>query len=199
MTDPVSQEVRQRAAAIRLAVFDVDGVLTDGRLYLGEDNSEARAFHTRDGLGLIMLLAAGLRVAVISGKKSNALEQRMGSMGIQDVLHGRNDKLRALEELLERTGLRSQQACFTGDDILDLPPMAAVGLAVAVADAHPSVRRAAHWITGECGGRGAAREVCDLLLESQERMVSTLRALEQRIESAANAAPTATSTATSTE
>ena len=176
----VPPELRRRAATIRLVVFDVDGVLTDGSLYLSESGSETRAFHTRDGMGLILLLRGELEVGVISGKKSPALEKRMGQMGIQHVLHGRVDKLQALKELLERTGLEAGQVCFTGDDVLDLPPMAVAGLAVAVADAHPRVRRAAHWVTRERGGRGAVREVCDLILESQDRMAKVLQLLEQQ-------------------
>ena len=160
-------EVLALAAKLRLVIFDVDGVLTDGRLYFTPDGQEFKGFHARDGHGIKLLQSTGVETAVISGRSSPAVGLRMESLGIRHVYQGRQDKREAFEELLAALALAPEQAAHVGDDLLDLPLMRRVGLAVAVADAHPGVREHAHWITALPGGAGAAREVCDLVMEAQ--------------------------------
>lgn len=161
------RSIRERAARIRLVIFDVDGVLTDGSLYLGDDGQEYKAFHSRDGHGMVLLQESGVRLAVITGRTSNVVRLRMASLGIEDVFQGYRDKLLAYEELKRRHGLADEEIAYVGDDLVDLPVMARVGLAIAVADADPRVRALAHWCTAAPGGRGAAREVCELILDAQ--------------------------------
>ncbi|NIW86620.1 MAG: HAD-IIIA family hydrolase [Gammaproteobacteria bacterium] len=163
-------DATHRAARVRLVIFDVDGVLTDGRLYYGPDGEEYKAFFSRDGYGLRLLRRSGVEIGVISGRDSRAVDARMGSLGIQHVYQGRLEKLEAFEQLLGGLGLADEQACYVGDDVLDLPPMTRAGLAVAVADAHPLVLEHAHWRTPSPGGRGAGRDVCEFILRAQGRL-----------------------------
>ncbi|GAB2533801.1 KdsC family phosphatase [Rhodanobacter koreensis] len=160
-------DILNRAARIRVAVFDVDGTLTDGRLWYGEDGHEAKVFHVHDGLGLKQLQANGVQVALITARISHPVALRAEELDIAHVYQGQNDKRGCLLELLDALHLTPEQAAFTGDDLPDLPPMRIAGLAVAVADAHPWVAEQAHWRTLRKGGRGAAREVCDLILHAQ--------------------------------
>lgn len=160
-------EIRARAARVRLVCFDVDGTLTDGRLILGERGEEYKVFHSRDGQGLVMLREAGLHVAVITGRSSPIVAERMATLGIRFVFQGAKAKLPVFEELLRELDLTHEQTAFVGDDLPDLSAMVKSGLAIAVADAHPEVRRHAHWTTELAGGRGAAREVSDLILDAQ--------------------------------
>ncbi|MDQ2069535.1 KdsC family phosphatase [Natronospira bacteriovora] len=164
MIDP---GLKKRAADIRLAVFDVDGVLTDGRLYLGPDGLELKVFHTRDGHGLKQLMKEGVEVAIISGRRSQAVEDRMSQLGIRHVFLGVDDKRPCFHELREQLGLPAAQCAFMGDDLVDLPAMADVGLAAAPADAHPAVLEQVHWSSRANGGFGAARECCDLILAAR--------------------------------
>lgn len=163
----VPTAIMARAAQIRLAVFDVDGTLTDGRLWYGEDGREAKLFHVHDGLGLKRLQANGVQVAFITARISHPVALRAEELGIAHVYQGQGDKRACLQSLLDALHLTPAQAAFTGDDLPDLPPMRLAGLAVAVANAHPWVAEAAHWQTRLAGGMGAAREVCDLLLHAQ--------------------------------
>lgn len=156
--------VTERAADIRLLVLDVDGVLTDGRLYFSAQGEELKTFHVRDGAGIVQLLRAGLQVAVISGRDSRAVERRMAELGIAWVRQGVHDKLSALRELLDILGLGPQAVACVGDDTPDVPLLETARLAIAVADAHPAARERAHYVTRLPGGQGAVREVCDLLL-----------------------------------
>jgi len=168
-------EILQRAARIRLVVFDVDGVLTDGSLFLGDGGEEYKAFHSRDGHGMAMLKEAGVEIAIITGRTSRVVEHRMAGLGIEHVFQGQRDKLPAFEALLARLGLEPAECAYVGDDVVDLPVMRRVGLAIAVQDAHPLVVRHAHWQTPSPGGRGAARDVCELILEARgelERMLA---------------------------
>jgi 3-deoxy-D-manno-octulosonate 8-phosphate phosphatase (KDO 8-P phosphatase) len=162
-------ELRQRASRIRMLVLDVDGVLTDGKLYFDHDGNEMKAFHTRDGMGMKALQRCGIEIAVITGRSSAAVEHRMKQLNIQHVYQGREDKLDAFLNLLEITGLDAQQVCFAGDDWIDLPVLMRVGLAVCVADAEERVKEHAHWITDRNGGDGAVREICNLILAAQEK------------------------------
>jgi len=157
----------ERANDIRLLVLDVDGVLTDGRLYFSARGEEMKSFHVRDGSGIVQVLKAGLQVAVISGRQSRAVERRMAELGVTWIRQGVADKLAALRELLDILGLGPQAVACIGDDSADLPLFETARLAVAVADAHPSVKAQAHFITQALGGQGAVREICDLILETQ--------------------------------
>jgi len=163
----LTPDILARAAKIRLAVFDVDGTLTDGRLWYGEDGRETKVFHVHDGLGLKRLQANGVQVAVITARISHPVALRAEELDIAHVYQGQGDKRACLRELLDALNLTPAQAAFTGDDLPDLPPMRIAGLAVAVANAHPWVAEAAHWQTTRSGGLGAAREVCDLILHAQ--------------------------------
>ena len=163
----LTADILERAARIRLAVFDVDGTLTDGRLWYGEDGRETKVFHVHDGLGLKRLQANGVQVAIISARISHPVALRAEELDIAHVYQGQGDKRACLLELLDALHLTPEQAAMTGDDLPDLPPMRIAGLAVAVADAHPWVIEQAHWHTTAGGGQGAAREVCDLILQAQ--------------------------------
>jgi 3-deoxy-D-manno-octulosonate 8-phosphate phosphatase (KDO 8-P phosphatase) len=154
---------------IRLLVLDVDGVLTDGRLYFSSRGEEMKCFHVRDGAGIVHLLRAGIQIAVISGRQSKAVERRMSELGVTWIRQGVEDKITALRELLDILGLGPQAVASMGDDVADLPIFEVARLAIAVADAHRIVKSRAHFITQAQGGQGAVREVCDLILESQRR------------------------------
>ena len=164
------QEVMDRAAAIRLAIFDVDGVLTDGGLMFDEAGRENKVFHSRDGHGLKMLQGSGVELAVISGRRTEAVTHRMAGLGIRHVYQGQQDKLPAFNELLDKLKVTPQQTAYVGDDVVDLPIMLQVGLAVAVQDAHALVIEHAHWRTQNAGGRGAVRDLCELILEAQGKL-----------------------------
>ncbi len=157
----------ERANDIRLLVLDVDGVLTDGRLYYTARGEQMKCFHVRDGAGIKQLLKSGVQIAAISGRKSKAVDKRLGELGVTWIRQGIEDKLAALRELLDILNLGPQAVASIGDDTADLPIFEVARLAIAVADAHPSVRSQAHFITQAAGGQGAVREVCDLILESQ--------------------------------
>jgi 3-deoxy-D-manno-octulosonate 8-phosphate phosphatase (KDO 8-P phosphatase) len=164
-----STDLSARAAAIELLLLDVDGVLTDGGIVYADDGTELKRFHVRDGSGLKLWHAAGKRSAIVSGRKSVAVERRASELGIGPVLQGRDDKLAALAEVLAATGLRAEQVCAVGDDLPDLPVLRRCGLAAAVADACPEVRAAVHIVTSEPGGGGAVRAVVEVLLKAQGR------------------------------
>lgn len=152
---------------VALVVLDVDGVLTDGRLWFGAQGETLKAFHVRDGHGIKSLVAAGVGVAVISGRRSAAVTARMRELGVADVAQGVADKARALAELLKRNAIDARRVACLVDDTPDLGLMAAVGLPAAVADAHPDVIAAAKHVTRAPGGHGAVREFCDYLLAAR--------------------------------
>jgi 3-deoxy-D-manno-octulosonate 8-phosphate phosphatase (KDO 8-P phosphatase) len=161
------RDILERASRIRLAIFDVDGVLTDGSLFIGDDGQEYKAFNSRDGHGMTMLRQTGVTLAIITGRSSEVVRIRMTSLGINHVYQGIQDKLMAYEELKQSLNLTDEAIAYVGDDVVDLPVLRRAGLAVAVADAHPLVQRHAHWRTASPGGRGAARDLCELLMEAQ--------------------------------
>lgn len=161
-------DIQERAARIRLVVFDVDGVFTDGRLYYGPGGEELKVFHVHDGQGVKRLLRQGVAVAVISGRDSAAVSRRMQDLGIAHVFQGDEDKLPIFEQLLKKLGVQPEEAACVGDDLPDLPLLKAAGLAVAVANALPAVRAQAHVVTQATGGLGAVREVCDLIMAARE-------------------------------
>ena len=161
------KDILQKAAQIELVIFDVDGVLTDGRLFFGDDGQEYKAFHSRDGHGMKMLRESGVEVGIITGRTSQVVEHRMKNLGIVHVYQGKHEKLPAFEELITKLGLTPEQVAYVGDDVVDLPVMLRVGLAVAVADAHALVSKHAHWQTPHAGGQGAARDICELIMEAR--------------------------------
>jgi len=161
--------LKERASNIRMLVLDVDGVLTDGKLYFDHAGNEMKAFNTRDGLGMKALQQCGIEIAVITGRKSGAVAQRMSQLDIKHVYQGRDDKLNAFLHLLDITGLDARQVCFAGDDWIDIPVLMRAGLAVSVADAEERVKEHAHWITKRNGGEGAVREICNLILAAQDK------------------------------
>jgi 3-deoxy-D-manno-octulosonate 8-phosphate phosphatase (KDO 8-P phosphatase) len=150
-------------------LFDVDGVLTDATVIISGDGSEAKAFSIRDGAALVWARRAGLTVGLLSGRKSGATSRRAAELGIHLVIQGVASKLAAYEDVLRRTGLGDEAVAYMGDDLLDLPVMARVGLAAAPADAAPEVAARAHWISPAPGGRGAARSLIELVLQAQDR------------------------------
>jgi 3-deoxy-D-manno-octulosonate 8-phosphate phosphatase (KDO 8-P phosphatase) len=154
-------------ARIQLVILDVDGVLTDGRLYFSVHGEALKVFHVRDGHGIKLLMAAGVAVAAFSGRRSGALATRMRELGVPHVVQACNDKVAALERLTQRLGINPLNCACLCDDTPDLPLMSAVGVAGAVADAHPVVLAAAHWIARANGGCGAVRELCDALLRAR--------------------------------
>jgi 3-deoxy-D-manno-octulosonate 8-phosphate phosphatase (KDO 8-P phosphatase) len=167
-------EFMQRATGIKLLALDVDGVLTDGRLYFAEDGNELKAFDIQDGHGLKLLQASGVRVAIITGRNTKLVERRATNLGIRHLLQGREDKLVALRELTKDLGIALEHVAYVGDDWPDLPAVRAVGLGITVANAHQELRNHAAYVTRLEGGRGAVREVCDLLLKAQGRYDAAL-------------------------
>jgi 3-deoxy-D-manno-octulosonate 8-phosphate phosphatase (KDO 8-P phosphatase) len=154
-------------AKIELLILDVDGVLTDGRLYFGAKGEALKVFHVRDGHGIKLLLSDGVRVAAVSGRRSAAVTARMRELGVATVVQGCSDKVAALHRLTKRLELDPLKCACIVDDTPDLPLMSAVGFAAAVADAHPVVLSAAHWVARSPGGQGAVRELCDALLRAR--------------------------------
>lgn len=157
-----------KARQIRLLALDVDGVLTDGRLYLGGNGEELKAFNTLDGHGIKLLQQSGVKVGIITGRKSALVARRAAELGIDLLLQDRLDKLNALKEMLTEVELDLSQVAFMGDDLPDLAPMCRVGLALTVPNAHPVVRQHAHWQSARNGGEGAVREACDWLMQAQD-------------------------------
>jgi 3-deoxy-D-manno-octulosonate 8-phosphate phosphatase (KDO 8-P phosphatase) len=169
MTMPPSLKLDARLARIRLLLLDVDGVLTDGRLYYGPEGEWLKAFNVRDGLGLRLAQDAGIQLGIVTGREGPALAARCRDLDIALVFSGVRDKLALLPTISARAGVLPDETAFVADDLVDLALMGAVGLAVAVADADAAVRRAAHWVTDARGGHGAVREVCQRLLAAQGR------------------------------
>jgi 3-deoxy-D-manno-octulosonate 8-phosphate phosphatase (KDO 8-P phosphatase) len=166
--------IQQKLKKIRCVIFDVDGVLTDGRLYYDNQGNEFKAFHAHDGHGMKMLQLGGIPIAIITARQSELVSKRMQDLGIEHVFQGARDKLAAFETLLARLELTPDQVCYVGDDCLDLPVMRRCGLAIAVANAQPISKRYAHLVTEHKGGEGAAREVCELILEAQGKLEDLL-------------------------
>ena len=169
------QDIQQKAKSIKLIIFDVDGVLTDGSLFIGDDGQEYKAFNSKDGHGMVMLQQSGVGIAIITGRTSEVVRIRMESLGIQRVYQGKREKRPAYEELKQATGLDDAEIAYVGDDVVDLPVMTRVGLAIAVQDAHPLAKQHAHWVTPSGGGRGAAREVCELIMDAQGTLPAALQ------------------------
>jgi 3-deoxy-D-manno-octulosonate 8-phosphate phosphatase (KDO 8-P phosphatase) len=163
-------DLEARARGVRLAIFDVDGVMTDGTLYIGAEGEAFKAFNILDGHGVKMLQSAGIATAILSGRSSEAVERRAAELAIMHVIQGASDKLASFDALLARLGVEPLACAFVGDDLPDLPVMRNCGLAVAVANAVEAVKAAAHYVTAASGGRGAVREFCELVLRAQRQL-----------------------------
>ncbi|MGH8540738.1 MAG: KdsC family phosphatase [Stenotrophobium sp.] len=162
--------VKKRAKKIRCVFLDIDGVMTDCKLYLAADGSELKAVNVKDGLGMKLLMKHGIEVAVISGRPSEAMQKRLDWLGIKHVYLNTEDKLPAYAAIQKKLGITDEQCAHMGDDTPDLPLFARVGLAMAVADAHPKAAAAAHWQSRNAGGNGAIREAADLILGAQGKL-----------------------------
>ena len=169
VTKRLGAEIRKRVEAVKLLVLDVDGVMTDGRLYYHDDGTEAKAFDVRDGHGIKMLKQAGIETVLISGRSSPLVEKRAADLGIKDVVQGVRDKVPVLEKLLSEKKVGIEETAYVGDDVVDLPVMNRVRFAVAVADASEYLFDIAHYVTLAQGGKGAVREVAELILGVQNK------------------------------
>jgi YrbI family 3-deoxy-D-manno-octulosonate 8-phosphate phosphatase len=163
------KSIRERCAMLDLLVLDVDGVLTDGSIIYTDQDVELKAFHVRDGSGIKLWQQQGKQVAIVTGRSSRVVALRARELAIEIVIQGAQDKLAAYRQVLAQTGFSPERACCLGDDVPDLPVLRHCGLAVAVADACPEVRAAAHYVTRTAGGRGAVREAIELILRCQDR------------------------------
>ncbi len=163
-------ELTKRARAVRLAIFDVDGVLTDGTVFMGVRGEAFKAFNILDGHGLKMLREAGVVTAILSGRSHKAVDRRARELSIDYVVQGRSDKVPEFEKLVKRLRLKPQECSYMGDDLPDLPVMRRCGLAIAVCDAVQAVKSEAHYVTRASGGRGAVREFCELVLRAQGKL-----------------------------
>jgi len=163
----IEEHIKIKAQQVKLLVLDVDGVLTDGRLYYGNSDTEIKCFNTLDGHGLKMLKKSGVEVAIITGRTSTQVLNRAKDLGINHVIQGREDKFTALKEILQTLPLTMEQIAMMGDDWPDLTVMCKVGLALSVPNAHSAVKEHSHWISTCRGGEGAVREACDLIMKSQ--------------------------------
>ena len=161
------EDIQLRARAIRLAIFDVDGVLTDGRLHYTGGGEEIKVFDVRDGQGLKSLQASGLELAIITSRKSEGVARRAADLGIDHVFQGVEEKLATFEALAQRLALQPAQCAYMGDDWVDLPVLTRCGFAVSVPEAPASVRQRVHYVTTAGGGRGAVREACELIMHAQ--------------------------------
>lgn len=168
--EQIPERVLTRAAKVRLAAFDIDGVFTDGRLWFTDDTREFKSFHVHDGLGVKLLAEAGIRVAIITSRFSPVVARRAAELGIELVYQDQDDKLACFQRLLAALKLSAEQSSYTGDDLPDLPVLKRAGLAIGVANAHPFLHPHCHHLTSAVGGAGAVREVADLILFAQHRL-----------------------------
>ena len=172
--EPASDELIERMRAVKAIIFDVDGVLTDGGLIVGSQGEEYKRFHSRDGHGIKMLQSTGVAIAIITGRDSTIVAHRCAELGIDHVYQGCRDKRPAFAELQSTLGLAPAQFAYMGDDVVDLPVMHRVGVAMSVADGHPFVHKHAHWISQSPGGQGAARQACEAIMQAQGTLQSQL-------------------------
>jgi 3-deoxy-D-manno-octulosonate 8-phosphate phosphatase (KDO 8-P phosphatase) len=171
MTDtlygPVSSDIVDIAKQIKLLICDVDGVFSDGRIYMGNQGEELKTFHTRDGYGVKSLMNAGIEIAIITGRASKIVENRMTALGITLIYQGQDDKLQAYYDICDKLSIKPEHTGYIGDDLIDWSVMEKVALKVCVADGHPLLRQKANYVTQIQGGYGAVREVCDLILQAR--------------------------------
>jgi 3-deoxy-D-manno-octulosonate 8-phosphate phosphatase (KDO 8-P phosphatase) len=180
MGGAITAKLRARAARVKLLVLDVDGVLTDGRIIMDHEGREIKAFDVRDGHGIKLLREAGIEVAMLTGRSSPVVQRRADDLGIPPswVRQGVTDKVRAYQEIAREVGIGDEETCFVGDDLVDIPLLKRVGIPIVVADGAQEAKQCARYVTQAPGGRGAVREVCDLLLQAQGKWESVLRRYE---------------------
>jgi 3-deoxy-D-manno-octulosonate 8-phosphate phosphatase (KDO 8-P phosphatase) len=159
--------VARCAAQVKLMIFDIDGVLTDGSMYFGAEGEAIKRFYVHDGLGIKLLQQAGVATAILSARQSPIVARRAADLGITHLYQGQHDKRITFARLLADTGLEAAECGFLGDDVIDLPVLSLVGFAASVPNGHPEVTRRVHYVTQAAGGNGAAREICDLILRAQ--------------------------------
>ena len=164
--------LEQQLPFIKCLALDVDGVLTDGRLIIDNQGNESKQFHTQDGMGIKNIQRAGITVAIISARSSQAVSYRMKELGIHHIYQGQKNKITALEHLLLALNIKAHEVAYAGDDLPDIPVIKTVGLGIAVANAVPEVKHVANWLTSQSGGQGAVREICDLLMHSNSLATS---------------------------
>jgi len=171
------QQQIEKAKQIKCVIFDIDGVLTDGSLYFDNQGQEYKAFNSKDGHGIRMLLESSVEVAIITGRKSDLVQHRANNLKLSAELiyQGYRDKRPAFADLLKKTGFSKDQIAYVGDDVIDLPVMSQVGLAIAVGDAHSFVKEHSHMVTLANGGKGAGREVCEFILAAQHKLDNLLQ------------------------
>lgn len=167
---PVEQNILEIAKHIKLLICDVDGVFSDGLIYMGNDGEELKTFHTRDGYGVKSLMNAGIETAIITGRKSQIVENRMKALGISLIYQGQDDKVKAYQDICNKLNISPEQTGYIGDDLIDWPVMEKVALKVCVADGHPLLAKRANYVTAIQGGHGAVREVCDLILQARNEL-----------------------------
>jgi len=166
----VSTDIIEKMQKVKLFICDIDGVFSDGRIYLGNNGEELKAFHTKDGYGIKALGASGVDVAVITGRKSNIVATRMTALNVKYIVQGKENKLPALKVMLDTLKLLPEQVAYIGDDMPDFECMSYVGLSIAVNDAHPAILQISDFTTSIRGGFGAVRESCDLIMQSQNTL-----------------------------
>ena len=167
---PVEPSILSIAKEIKLLICDVDGVFSDGLVYMGNDGEELKTFHTRDGYGVKSLMNAGIEVAIITGRQSKIVENRMTALGISLIYQGQDDKIKAYQDICSKLNIAPEQTGYIGDDLIDWPVMEKVALKVCVADGHPLLVKRANYVTAIKGGHGAVREVCDLILQARNEL-----------------------------
>jgi 3-deoxy-D-manno-octulosonate 8-phosphate phosphatase (KDO 8-P phosphatase) len=168
--------VHKKARQVRLMIFDVDGIMTDGKLMFGPEGESVKAFHVLDGHGIKMLQQSGIQTAIISGRDSGIVSHRAGDLGITHVYLGASDKLAAFAELLEKTGMTAADCGYMGDDVIDLPVLIRAGFSASVPNGHAEVRSRVDYVTEATGGNGAVREICDLILQAQGHYLPLMEA-----------------------
>lgn len=174
-------DIKNRASKIKLMIFDVDGVLTNGQIIFGRDGEALKEFHAQDGLGISVAHQAGIKTAIITGRKSDMVRLRGAELKITDIYQGTMGKIAALAELSAKYSLDLDEICYVGDDLIDLPVMVQVGLACAVANAVPEVKANAHYTANHLGGNGAVREIIELVLKAQDKWTDIIAAYTQAI------------------
>ena len=170
----MDSNLKARAQKIKLVIFDVDGVMTDGSLFIGDDGQEYKMFNTQDGLGMRLLKKSGIKLAIITGRNSNSVLIRAENLEVDYFYQGISDKREAFNDLIKKTGLKAEECAFMGDDIVDLPPMLQSGLAITVPGSHDEVKKIAHFITEKIAGYGAVREACDLIMKAQDTYIKVI-------------------------
>lgn len=175
MNIKIEDSLKQRLQNIKLLVLDVDGVMTDGGLTLGDDGQEYKTFYAQDGLGMKLLKATGVELAIITGRTSNLVKKRAENTGVRHLFQGAEDKLSAFHALIDQCRMQAHQCAFMGDDVVDLPPMLQCGCAIAVPEAPDLVLAHAHYVTKKSGGSGAVREVCELIMQAQGTLDAQMR------------------------